>query len=63
MDGLDEEEEAEIENPRKGVFFKEEEEKGSGEGEVRKREDEEHWIAIFGENGFLVASFWPLLSL
>lgn len=44
--GFDDGKEAETENPRKGVFFKEEEEKGFGDGDARNSEDEEHCIAI-----------------
>ena len=55
-DGLVDDKAAEIENPRKGLFFteeeeEEEEEKATGEEELRNREDVEHCIAIFAENG------------
>lgn len=51
------EKEAENGDPKNGVFFNEEEEKGFGDGVVRNSEEEWPCIAISAENGgFLLLS-------
>lgn len=49
--GLYDEKEAENGDPKNGIFFNEEEEKGFGDGVVRNSEEEWPCIAISAENG------------